>query len=67
MKEVVQDSKKEVKEVVQTLKRNLDLEYQPPDWHWETGIRQASVVGDAVLIVPGLWIVQMLKHLLKLH
>ena len=53
--------------MVQTLKRNLDLQYQPPDWHWETGIRQASVVGDAVLIVPGLWYVQMLKLLLKLH
>lgn len=31
------------------------MEYQPPDWLWETDIRQASVVGDAVLIVPGIW------------
>lgn len=39
----------------QTLKRNLDLAYQPPDWHWETGIRLALVVGDSIPIVPGLW------------
>lgn len=31
------------------------MEYQPPDWLWETDIRQASMVGEAVLIVPGVW------------